>query len=126
VNLPDSTKSYSISAIAIDPDTARTALATKVNYHYLLRYGSLFASSFLTGYGNAVGRTNQTTTVSPFGSTTTQSGNLTPKQEFLTALGTVGQQWGSNLAPIMSTPPTIMVSSGTSVGILILADFHPK
>ncbi len=37
----------SINAFAIDPDTARTVMATDVNYHYLMRYGGIMATAFL-------------------------------------------------------------------------------
>ena len=60
-----------INAFAIDPDTARTAIASDVNHHYLTRYGALFGASFLAGYSNAImtSRINQYTDI--FGITTT-------------------------------------------------------
>ena len=53
LSIPQIINSVSISAVAIDPYTAHTALSGDVNNHYLLRYGSLFASSFLQGYAQA-------------------------------------------------------------------------
>ena len=53
ISIPGSNKTTSINAYAIDPNTGRTALSTRANHHYLLRYGSLFASTFLQGFGNA-------------------------------------------------------------------------
>lgn len=50
----DAPASLSISAVAVDPDSARTALASDVDHHYLLRYGTLLASSFATGYAKVI------------------------------------------------------------------------
>ena len=49
LNLPDRDKTISINAVAIDPETARTAMSGEVDNHYLLRYGTFFASAFLSG-----------------------------------------------------------------------------
>ncbi len=54
LNVPSFNHSFSINAMAIDPDTARTAIAKSVNSHYLLRYGSLFASAFLSGLSQGI------------------------------------------------------------------------
>lgn len=55
----DLLQSVSINAYAIDQNTAQTALATNVDHHYLLRYGSLFAASFLQGFGTYFDRKQQ-------------------------------------------------------------------
>ena len=47
-NIPAFPTSVSLNSYAIDPQTARTAVG-EVNHHYLYRYGTLFASSFLSG-----------------------------------------------------------------------------
>ena len=41
MTLPNYKNSISINAVAIDPNTARTALASDVDHHYLLRYWSI-------------------------------------------------------------------------------------
>ena len=43
-------KTINIIAYAIDPDTARTVLASKVDYNYLQRYKTILAASFLQSY----------------------------------------------------------------------------
>ncbi|WP_426741273.1 TrbI/VirB10 family protein, partial [Pseudomonas aeruginosa] len=63
MSVPGAEKTISISAYAIDPNTARTALSSRTNHHYLMRYGSLFASSFLQGFGNAFQSANTTITI---------------------------------------------------------------
>lgn len=121
LTLPNLDKSIPINAVAIDQNTARTGLSTGTDNHYLLRYGSLFASSFLQGYGQAIQSSG--TTVSTTGLTTqTATPTLSPKDEIFVALGNVGAQWGNQLNTIFNTPPTVHVKSGTSIGVLYLAD----
>jgi intracellular multiplication protein IcmE len=121
LTLPNLSHSLAINAVAIDQNTARTALSSSTDNHYLLRYGSLFASSFLQGYGQAIQSSG--TTVSTTGLTTqTATPSLSPRQEIAVALGNVGTQWGNQLNTIFNTPPTVHVYSGTGLGILFLAD----
>ncbi len=122
LSLAKKDKTISIRAFAIDPDTARTALASDVNHHYLQRYGSLFASSFIQGYGQAVQSQGQTTTVSPFGSVTTTQPPLDNKQIFFAAMGELGKQWSAAIKPYFNTPYTVTVDQGASLGILFMGD----
>ena len=113
---------HAISAYAIDTESARTALATGVDHHYLERWGALIASSFLEGYGNAIRNSNSVSTVSAFGSVVTvpkdgiDHGDITRE-----ALGTVGQRMGSVVAENFQRPNTITVAAGTGIGVLIVA-----
>lgn len=125
MNVPYLPESISVSAVAIDPDTARTALASDVDHHYVERYGSLFASSFLEGYGRAITQAGSTTTVSPFGGTNTTYSNLTGIQEVAAGFGQVGQSWGQQLGDTFNRQNTVTINSGVSVGILFLSDVTP-
>lgn len=122
--LPEGSSALSINAVAIDPDTARTSIASDVDHHYLLRYGSLFASAFMEGYGKAVKEQGTARTENQDGSTTSSTKALTGEEEFFTALGNVGSQWGSQAAPFFNTLPTITIDSGTGVGILLMTDLN--
>ncbi len=111
----------SINAYAIDPDTARTALASNVNYHYFLRYGSLFASSFLSGYASAVSSSGATTSLSVTGSTTTNP-VLSPSSKLMVGLGEVGKTLSKAAQSYSNTPPTVKIDPGVSLGILFMSD----
>jgi intracellular multiplication protein IcmE len=124
MTLPDIDKSISINAVAIDANTARTALSSNTDNHYLLRYGSLFASALMQGYGQAILQSGAVV-VSNGLNTVTTSPTLSNQQQLLSALGTVGQNWGAVVRPIFNTPPTVQVYSGTGLGILFLADVAP-
>lgn len=129
LSLPTHTSSIGVSIVAIDPDTARTALASDVDKHYLMRYGSLFASSFLEGYAKALSEQGTTTTVSPLTGATTQTRpELSGKEEFMVALGEVGKRWGQQMRPIFNRPYTVTINQGTGLGLLFVsdADVTPK
>ncbi|MFU8798296.1 MAG: TrbI/VirB10 family protein, partial [Gammaproteobacteria bacterium] len=112
----------SINAVAIDPDTARTGVASEVNSHYWLRYGSLFGAALLQGYSTALMASGATTTINILGGTTTTTPPLSSKQKLMTALGTVGTRYQAVMGSNFNTPPTVQIHSGVGLGILFLDD----
>jgi intracellular multiplication protein IcmE len=114
-------KTLAINAFAVDPESARTALATDVDHHYLSRYGLLFASAFLSGYGQALQSSGATTTTS-LGTTTTTYPQISAAQKAYVALGQVGQTAGTVLQQDFNRPTTIMVAQGTPLGLLFMQD----
>ncbi|HLF66129.1 MAG TPA: TrbI/VirB10 family protein, partial [Gammaproteobacteria bacterium] len=122
---PDLPRSVQMDAVAIDGDTARTALATGVDHHYFLRYGSLFASSFLEGVGEAIlaGITQPVIETNDSQVLVVQSATVTATQALLVGVGTVGQKWGEHLGEIFNKKPTVTVDSGTGIGLLLMKDF---
>lgn len=122
LNIPSSPSSVAINAVAIDPDTARTALASDVDHHYLSRYGSVFAAAFLQGYGQAVQQSGTQVMVGPLGNTNISTGSLSGVEEVTAGLGQVGQQWGSQLNQALSRQNTVIVNAGISIGILFMQD----
>ena len=125
LSIPTEPNSSKIDAVAIDPETARTALASDVDHHYLLRWGTLFGSAFLSGYSKAVSRSGTTVTTNnvPGASTlTTSNAPLSGKQQMFEGLGEIGSKWSEQLGNNFSRKPTITIAPGTGIGILILAD----
>lgn len=114
-------KTKSINAFAIDPDTARTVMASSVNYHYLKRYGAIMATSLLQGYAGAVTTSGSTTTTGIFG-TTSQYPTISPANKLMVALGQVGQTMSSSVQAWINIPPTVRVDAGVSIGILFMSD----
>jgi intracellular multiplication protein IcmE len=122
-------KTTGISAYAIDPNTGRTALSSTTNHHYLMRYGALFASTFIQGFGNAFQSADTTITIGGTGgtggpnTTTVQNGigrSLTSNA--VIGLATLGQAWGQQAQQNMNVPTTVQVYSGTPIGVLFLQD----
>lgn len=122
MNVPFIANSIGISAVAIDPDTARTALASDVDHHYVQRYGSLFASSFLEGWGESISQAGTNITVSPFGGTSSTAPTLTAGQQVAAGLGQVGQSWGQELGDTFNRQNTVTINAGIAMGILFLSD----
>lgn len=126
MSVPGASRSTSISAYAIDPDTARTALSSRTDNHYLSRYGSLFASTFLEGFGNAFQSANTTVTVGGTGggnNITVQNGiGRSTLENAVIGLATVGKAWGQFAKQQFNRPKTVMIYSGTPLGILFTQD----
>ena len=121
LNNPNLSKTISLNSVAIDPDTARTAVAGEVNDHYLLRYGSLFAASFLQGMGQSYQSFQSNSGTVYIGDSYNDSPpNAT--QVTLQGLGQMGESMGKELKPVFNRAATVKVSSGTGLGILIMKD----
>lgn len=129
MSVPGTAGATPINAYAIDVNTTRTALSSRTNHHYLMRYGSLFASSFLEGLGNAIQTAGTTITVGGTGGntnttvTSTRPGTVTLENAVI-ALSTVGKSWGQQAQQNMNRPTTVQVFSGTAVGILFTQDLR--
>lgn len=122
LNVPGTKRSTPVKAVAIDPQTARTSLATSVDNHYLLRYGTFFASAFLSGLGDAVSTQNQGEVITDLGSrVNVGSQTLNSTDEIKIAAGKTAQKL-SDQVNLLAIPPTIKISSGTAVGILLQQD----
>ncbi|MEM1243241.1 MAG: TrbI/VirB10 family protein [Pseudomonadota bacterium] len=122
MNIRGFDRTIGINAYAIDADTARTGLSSYTNNRYLLRYGALFAASFLEGYGQAFLQSGSQI-VSTAASTTAIGPMLNPTAQLLVALGNVGNRFGSILeSQVVNRPPTVYVYSGTPIGILFTQD----
>jgi len=127
LNVPGLSKSISFNAVAIDPNTARTALATNVDNHYMLRYGTLFASSFMSGLGQAIQNSGSQETTTTIGEKQHFWPKLDSGGKALVGLGSVGQKFGDVLSPVFNTPPTVEVKAGSGLGVLLMADLSlPK
>jgi type IV secretory pathway VirB10-like protein len=114
-------KSKSATAFGIDPDTARSALASEVDYHYMQRFGALMATSFLTGYGQAAMSSGGTQVASAFGTSSTNP-QLSPSSKLAVAFGQMGQALGDATKNYTNRPPTVVVDSGVGLGILFMTD----
>lgn len=123
-SLPNMSTSTKISAVAVDPDTSRTALASDVDHHYFARYGILLASSFLSGWSNAIANQNSTTYVTDSGTIVRDQGQLDSKQINRQAFGQVGTELANSVRQnTQNIKPTVTVDAGIAIGILLVDDF---
>ncbi len=118
-------ESIAIQACAIDPETDRTAVSSSVDTHALERFGGLIASSFLEGFGDATRRSGTSSYASVYG-----SGYSTPRyslsDEAWIAAGKVGERLGRQMEKNFDRAPTVVLKSGTSMGILLLRSAQKK
>lgn len=114
-------ENISMTAVAINPDTAHTALASDVNHHYLLKWGSLFASNFLSGVAQAI-TTSGSTTTSSSGTNTTSHPNFSAGKQALVGLGQVGTAFSKVAGKWQDLPNTVKVDAGVGMGLLFTAD----
>lgn len=119
-------ESIGINAFAIDADTAANSLVSDVDHHYMLRYGSLFAASFLQGFGQAY----QNFQYCPPGVTTCQvyqPNNIPTNDRTISTakymgLGQIGTNMSAEVMRNFANPPTVTVDRGTGIGILYMGD----
>lgn len=111
-------QSYAISAYAINAKTARTYVATSVNRHTLVRWGSLIAASFLGGVDNALSMANTNTVLGNGYAAISQS--LTSPEIPLYAAGNVGNVLTPILAKRFNEPPTVREAQGAPIGLLFM------
>lgn len=127
INVPGQSTSLPMDGVAIDEATRRTSLATDVDNHYVLRYGSLFASAFLAGFGDALMKGGQNEQI-----VTTQTGAVVQRQAYdtkqltLAGVGNVGKQAGANMGSVFNRSPTIKINAGIGIGILFMNDLTLK
>lgn len=120
MNTDDWPRSKTVSAYGVDPDTARTVLASSVNYHYIQRFGAIMATSFLQGYATSITNAG-TSTTGIFGTSTTHP-SLSPSNKIAVGLGQVGTALGNVTQNYVNIPPTVKVDSGVGLGILFMSD----
>jgi len=121
MSIPQWQNSFPVKAVAIDPETARTALASHVDNHYLLRFGTLFASSFLSGLAEAISSSGAQTSSGAGGILTTNE-PLSSGEKFAVALGKVGTEYANVLGETFKKKPTVTVKAGSSIGLLFMQD----
>jgi intracellular multiplication protein IcmE len=116
-----------IGAYAVSPGTKlRSGLETDVNNHYLYRYGSLLASAFMQGFGQAAMYSDSTSYPSSFGTPVIGFNGMTLMQQTELGLGQAGMMLGGQAMNAFNTPPTVKVAANTPVGLMIVAETGQK
>ena len=113
-------KSKTVTAYGIDPDKARTVLASNVNYHYMQRFGAIMATSFMAGYVSAI--TNAGTSTTGIFGTSTSHPSLSPSSKIAVGIGQIGTSLSDITKNYINIPPTVRVDSGVGLGILFMSD----
>ncbi|MDR0465851.1 MAG: hypothetical protein LBH94_00680 [Deltaproteobacteria bacterium] len=124
LSMPDGTE-YSIKGYAIDPRTDRTAVRSSVDTHALERWAKLGFASLVEGWSDAARMSGSSAYSSPYGSGYNNK-NFTLEEQLLIAGGKLGQRAARILERDFDIPPTVILKSGTDIGILIVTAGTPK
>ena len=117
----------SIGAYAVSPGAKlRSGLETDVNNHYLYRYGSLLASAFMQGFGQAAMYANSTSYPSAMGTPVIGFNGMTLMQQTEMGIGQAGMMLGGQAMNAFNTPPTVKVAANSPVGLMIVAETGQK
>lgn len=125
MNSPQWPDAIRVSAVAINPDTSQTSIASSVDHHYLMRYGALLSSSFLAGYARAVENSGKFTLVTATGSSS-QTSQYNPGDKFMISVGEVGRQLSQAARDKFNQPPTVVVNAGVGIGVLFMQSVTPS
>ena len=123
--LSGGTKTQAVTAVAVDTNTARSALNGDVNNHIMLRYGSLILTSFISGVGDAITNAGSTNTTSE-GTTTTVYDDLSNPELITVGLGNAASDLSDFVDQWSDLDPTVTINSGTTVGIMFITDTEIK
>ena len=132
MSVPSMNNSIGISAYAINSKTAQTALASDVDNHYLTRWGGLFASAFLQGFGTYF--TNQSTSggcpsgtyfcINTGDANSNNPNNYTVTNGVYSGIGQIGTALADSMGQEFNRQPTVTLNQGTGIGILFMSDVH--
>lgn len=112
-----------IEAIAVDPVTSRTSVATDVNRHTVSRMSALFFSSVLGGASEALMQGGRRENVITSGNNlVVQRDAFSDRELAMIGVGRMGQNGASMMESAINRPPTVTLKGGTEIGVLFLKD----
>jgi intracellular multiplication protein IcmE len=114
--------SLEATGIVVAPESMETSVASAIDEHYAERFIIPGAAAFISGVGQALAFSNATTTVSPFGGTSTSFGHLNFNQQLGVGAGAAAGNVGSTLEKSIPKGPTIALGANVAVGVMFLSD----
>lgn len=111
--------SYSINAVALDPNTSLSGLATDVNHHYFQRIVLPAAAAFIEGAADAISESGLTTITISGDTATTDQQETDDEQEIASGISEAGSELSELLDDINDDiETTVIVAAGTPMGLL--------
>ncbi len=108
-----------VNAVALDPATTYAAVASRVDHHYLYRFGWWGFGTVLSAIGNATALGAKETIIIEDGGVA-ESNDLDSSGEAKVALGELGEDLGEAMKANMERPITVMVDANEELGIFFL------
>lgn len=112
---------FGVSAVALDPDTYRSALADGVDRHTLSRWGGLGLAAFVEGYADAM-TSSQTVNSAEGSSTTTRDGLPNSSDQAKYAIGNIGKRAAPIMEQQFNRPPTVTVEPNRIIYIMFTGE----
>lgn len=112
--------SYSISGIALDPNTTLPGMATDVDNRYLRRIALPMAAAFVEGAAEAVAESGRTNVTIAGESVAEETEETTDEQEIASGIEEAGAELREILEEMSDVEPLIVIASGTPISILFL------
>ena len=112
-------KSHKIKAYAVDPETPKVAIRSRVDNRYFTRWASLIAASFLDGWGEAVESSGSALAVSD-GIISTAKPDYTTEDQAWIATGKVAEELKKPALKYFKRGATVYLDAYTPVGVLII------
>jgi intracellular multiplication protein IcmE len=110
-----------LRAVAVNVEHVGSGLATDVDHHMFQRVAVTFATSFISGMGNAIAMSGTVTQEDVDGNVSTTNPTLTTAQQALVATGQAAGATSGILGELYGNrPTTVKVASGTPIGVLFL------
>ena len=115
-------ENISCDGVVTAPDTMEASVASQVDEHYIARFLLPAAAAFVSGLGQAIATTSNTTAVlSPLGGATTTT-HLNIPQQLGIAAGAAGQQAGQTINQEAPKGPTISLEANVAIGVMFLSN----
>jgi len=114
-------KDYTIDAIALDPDTTLSGMASEVDHRYFTRVLLPAAGAFVSTFGSTLGQNSSTSTVSN-GTVITDQAKQSTEDAIYAGIGQAGQTMSQFLQQQANqTKPLVRVAVGTPMGLFFLS-----
>lgn len=115
--------SIGINAIAVDPSTRRTAIASHVDKRTFSRWAAVIGSALFSSFTDSVANGNTSITINGTTTTATQ-GQFSSADQAKIALGEIGDRTAPMADAYFNRPPTVYVNSDKhpAVGIMFMAE----
>ncbi|MFM0265521.1 DotG/IcmE/VirB10 family type IV secretion system protein [Paraburkholderia sediminicola] len=126
IKIPGETKTLPFDAYLVDQNTMSTAMASDVDHHYISRWGSFAAATFLSGVSQAIMQAGQAQQVITTPTATVVAQNpLSTRQILAVGAGTIGAKAADHLGGLLDRPATVTVDA-MPVGVLVMSDLIRK
>ncbi len=111
---------YRIDAVALDPDTTLTGVATDVDNHYFKRIVLPAAGAFISGFASARAQTATSSTTTSGGQVVQDTEEATDEEQVYKGIENAADKIQEVLDKAGDVRPTVTLAANTPVGILFL------